>query len=233
MSSVLVIGDTHCPCMRDGYLDFLSDIKRAYRCKEFIHIGDLVDWHSISYHEKSPSASSAKQEYYNAKEQVAQIKKLIPKATWLIGNHDCLPKRKAVTASLPEEILRSYNDLWDLPKWEVVPRYGHKIIDGVMYSHGDKGIGRFPSAFHNAKAQFRSYVQGDKHQQGGIHYYANERPDEHGGLIFGMNVGCGVDHDRAEMDYGRKFNQKPIISCGVVEDGFYPSLIPMNLREYS
>jgi hypothetical protein len=107
------------------------------------------------------------------------------------------------------------------------------MIDGVMYAHGDKGIGRFPAAFHNGKAQFRSYVCGHTHQQAGVNYYAIEtRKDDDGGLIFGMGVGCGVDHSLSEMDYGKKFNQKPIISCGVVEDGFYPTVIPMRFSLY-
>ena len=232
MANVLIIGDTHCPCMLDGYLDFLNDMRKAYKCKEIVHIGDLVDWHSISYHESSPSASSAADEFKNAYAQVQEIKKVFPKATWLIGNHDCLPTRKSITAGLPTEVLRSYTGLWNLPKWEVVPRYGYKLIDDVMYTHGDKGINRFPSAFHNAKAQFRSYVTGHNHQQAGLNYYSNERPDQEGGIIFGMNVGCGIDHSRAEMDYGRKFNQKPIISCGIVEDGFYPAVPAMNFNLY-
>lgn len=232
MSNVLVIGDTHAPCMLDGYIDFLNDTRKTFKCKEIVMIGDLVDWHSISYHESAPTASSAHDEFNKAYDQVQQIKKVFPRATWLIGNHDCLPSRKAITAGLPQEVMRSYTALWDLPKWEVVPRFGYHVIDGVMYTHGDKGVGRFPAAFHNAKAQFRSYVQGHVHQQAGINYYANERPDGEGGIVFGMNVGCGVDHSKAEMDYGRKFNQKPIISCGVVEDGYYPSLIPMRLGAY-
>ena len=108
MSNVLVIGDTHAPCMLDGYVDFLNDTRKTFKCNEIVHIGDLVDWHAISYHESSPSASCARDEYLNARIQVSQIKKAFPKATWLIGNHDCLPERKAITAGLPIEVMLDY-----------------------------------------------------------------------------------------------------------------------------
>ena len=45
------------------------------------------------------------------------------------------------------------------------------------------------SALKNAQAQFKSLVMGHLHAQAGINYHANQ--DD---IVFGMNVGCGVDH---------------------------------------
>lgn len=39
--SVLVIGDTHFPFVKKGYLDFCLDIKRRVKCEQVVHIGDL------------------------------------------------------------------------------------------------------------------------------------------------------------------------------------------------
>jgi hypothetical protein len=218
--------------MLPGYVDFLNDTKKAFKADKVVHIGDLVNWNSISYHEVDPNTRGPREEYNEALVQVNQLYKAFPKCTWFIGNHDCLPNRKNATAGIPDVVLRGYTDLWEVPKWEVVPRKQSRIIDNVLYRHGDKGKGGMYAAVKNAKEEFFNLVQGHQHQEAGVWFHANERPTDYGGLIFGMNVGCGMDHTRAEMEYGQSFNRKPIISCGIVEDGFYPSLIPMRLSEY-
>ena len=54
MSRVLAIGDTHCPCMRDGYLEFLLEAYEAWDCDRVVMIGDLVDNCALSFHTKNP-----------------------------------------------------------------------------------------------------------------------------------------------------------------------------------
>ena len=44
-----------------------------------------------------------------------------------------------------------------------------------------------------------------------------------------MQVGCGIDVKAAAMDYGKKFNQKPILGCGVVVDGELAVFEPMSV----
>ena len=73
MSIVLAIGDTHCPGMKSGYIDFLKRIADRHNVDRVVHIGDLVDWASISYHEKSPSLSNATSEFFKARKQIAQL----------------------------------------------------------------------------------------------------------------------------------------------------------------
>lgn len=224
MSRVLIIGDTHCPVMRDDYPKFLKSIYRKYKCNTVVHIGDLVDWASISYHPKAPSLKNSEFEYYQALVQVRKLYKAFPKVTWLIGNHDALPERQATDASIPLAILGDYRAVWEIPGWKVVPRFGHVIIDGVLYQHGDKGYGGENAAIKNARAEHCSVVQGHHHSNAGVVYDANQRT-----RIFGMNVGCGIDWDKAAMDYGKKFNRKPILGCGVVIDGVRCIFEPMPL----
>ncbi len=66
MARVLIIADTHCPGMRRGYIDFLKRIADDYAVNRIVHIGDLVDWASISFHEKSPALSNAVKEFQTA-----------------------------------------------------------------------------------------------------------------------------------------------------------------------
>lgn len=213
MARVLIIGDTHCPGMRRGYVDFLKRVADSHAVNRVVHIGDLIDWASISYHEKSPSLSNATRELQNARRQVAVLAKAFPESDWLIGNHDALTERQAITSGLPPQILRDYADLWDV-EWKVHPRFSKLIIDGVIYSHGDSGRGGKDAAFNQAKDNFRSTVIGHFHSQAGAKWWAN--PEFR---VFGMSVGCGIDASRLQFEYGRKIIAKPILGCGVVING--------------
>lgn len=213
MSRVLVIGDVHAPGMRKGYVEFLQRVADTHACNRVVCIGDLVDWASISFHEKSPSLSNAGKEFYQAQKQVAQLAKAFPKADWLIGNHDALTERQAIAVGLPSEVLRDYGDLWGLD-WKVHPRFTKLEIDGAIYSHGDGGRGGQHAAMAQAKDNFKSTVIGHFHSQAGVGWWANKEF-----RIFGLSVGCGIDVDRLQFEYGRKFPAKPVLGCGVVLNG--------------
>ena len=213
MSRVLVIGDTHAPGMRTGYIPFLKSVAKRYKTNRVVHIGDLVDWASISFHEKNPSISNTEVEFSKAKAQVKQLATAFPKADWLIGNHDSLTERQANTVGLPAWVLRDYAELWGV-KWKVHPRFSKILIDGVIYMHGDAGRGGQDAALANAKDNFRSTVIGHHHSQAGVKFWCNRDF-----RVFGMSVGCGMDRRRLEFNYGKKFTQKPILGCGVVIDG--------------
>ena len=225
MSRVLVIGDTHAPCMREDYVPFLKKIHKKYNCNKVVHIGDLVDWHSISYHPSAPSLKDSEKEFAAAKKQVRKLYKAFPKVTWCIGNHDSLTERKASDLELPLSVLKDYQDLWEVPGWKVVPRFDKHIIEDVIYQHGDRGkSGQVSGAYLNAKEEHMSVVQGHLHAQFGVLYHANTQT-----RIFGMQVGCGVDHEKAAMNYGKKYNRKPLLGCGVVLDGVTAICEPMKL----
>ena len=225
MSNVLVIGDTHAPVMHDDYVDFLCEIRDAWNCDRIVHIGDLVDWASISYHPKAPSLKNSEEEFDNAYKQVQSLYQAMGKnVTWLVGNHDALTERQATDLGLPLKVLKEYDELWGVDGWTVIPRYGGITIDGVLYQHGDRGKGGRMAAANNAKAEFCSVVHGHTHSQAGVEYFAN-----HNLRVFGMQVGCGVDYRKAAMTYGKKFNSKPILGCGVVLDGHTALFEPMNL----
>ncbi len=225
MSRVLVIGDTHCPTMRDDYVPFLLDIYDQWGCDRVVHIGDLVDNAALSYHLKDPHLKDPIAEYNKAYDQVQQICEAFPEVDWLVGNHDDLPKRWLKEVGIPEHFLKSYGDIWDVPSgWTVHERYSKLVIDGVIYQHGDRGKGGRMAAMAQAKDEFRPVVQGHLHAQGGIEFYCND-----GFRIFGMQVGCGVDDTHAAMSYGRKYNARSIVGCGVVIDGVTPVFEPMQL----
>lgn len=211
---VLVISDTHCPCMIAGFPDFLLSISDKYNCSSVVHIGDLADLHCISYHEKDPDHASTLSEIEQAKEQIAEIVDRFPRVNLLMGNHCSLVQRQATTAGISATMLKSFKELFELPRgWTVHQRYHKLVVNNVIYQHGETGLGGQFAALKNAKADFMSTVMGHLHAQSGVWYHANESS-----LIFGMAVGCGIDRNHMSMAYGTKFSAKPIVSCGVVID---------------
>ena len=110
-------------------------------------------------------------------------------------------------------MLREPGEYWQVP-WVVHPRFSKLVIDGVVYAHGASGRGGQNAAIKQSKDNFRSTVIGHWHGQAGVTWWAN--PEFR---VFGMSVGCGIDVDKLQFEYGRKFAAKPILGCGVVIDG--------------
>jgi predicted phosphodiesterase len=206
---LLVIGDTHFPAVHPGYLSFCEDLAEKHRCNTFMHIGDLTDWHAISFHDKQPEAKDALSEYDEALLHVKRWKKSFPSMLVCEGNHDARVFRKAASAQIPQRFIKGYNDLWET-KWDWRP--DHKI-DGVYYFHGTGCSGQHPATTTMQK-MLMSTVMGHVHRAGGIDWRAN--PERR---IFGMSVGCGVNDQHVAFKYGEHLKVRSILSAGVVLDG--------------
>ena len=115
MSRVLVIGDTHCPAMLDEYPEFLQTTYEAWDCDKVVHIGDLADFHAISFHQNEFGLESIERELDLAREQVLELTALFPDVEYLTGNHTALPARQAREAGLPPSMMLSLGQLMDLP----------------------------------------------------------------------------------------------------------------------
>lgn len=199
--------------MKDGFEDFCAEVFEQWRVNRVLFAGDILDWHSISFHEKHPLLSRSCKELEEAKRQVKLLAERFPEADWLLGNHDALPHRQAAAVGLDPSIMKSYNELLDV-KWKIHPRFTKLEVDGVLYCHGDSGPGGEHAAYKHAIMNFKSTVQGHHHSNGGVKYFANEKF-----RIFGMDVGCGIDVKKMQFEYGRKFPRKPVLGCGIVVNG--------------
>lgn len=222
--TVLVIGDTHCPAMREGYIDFLKEVADRWQPTRVVHIGDLVDWHSISFHEKSPKNFGATEEAAEARKQIRKLVKAFPQVDWMVGNHDALPERQAAAVGIDPFALKGYSEYWQIP-WVAHPRFAKLEIDGVLYAHGDAGAGGKFAALAQAMANFQSTVIGHYHSHAGVLYWANPSY-----RVFGMNVACGIDVNKHQFEYGVRHPAKPILGCGVVIHGVRPIFEPWLLE---
>lgn len=220
--NTLIIGDTHEPFSKEGYLEHCLKVQKEYNCGSVIHIGDLIDNHSISFHEHDPDGRSPGDEYRLALSKCKEWYKAFPNVSICIGNHDRLPFRKAFTAGLPKNWLKSYQEMFDSPitwNWDFVHKH-----QNVIYQHGTGMSGEMASV-NAARENRQSTVIGHLHTVSNIRFLASQKD-----LIFGMSVGCGIDHEKYAFAYGREATRKPVLSCGVVINGTLPINIPMNLK---
>jgi Calcineurin-like phosphoesterase len=210
MSRTLVIGDLHEPVAHPGYMQFCKDLYREFRCNLAVFIGDVVDWHAISFHDNEPECPGAGDEYEQTKVKIKTWHKAFPNAFVCIGNHDARPARLAKTVGIPEKFLLDYNTLWETPTWKWDYDF---LIDEVYYCHGTGTSGIHP-AWNRSGQMLMSTVMGHLHSAAGVSWRVNPMR-----RTFAMDVGCGIDRDTFQFVYGKACTRKPILAAGVVIDG--------------
>jgi predicted phosphodiesterase len=213
--NVLVIGDIHEPFSLEGYLEFCRAKQEEYNCGQVVFIGDVIDLHYSSYHETNTCALGADDELDLAIAKIANWNKVFPKAHVCIGNHDRLVYRKANTSGLSSKWIKDFKDVLNTPEWKFIESVE---LNDVLYVHGEGS-----TASKKMLEEMQSVVQGHRHTEGYVQYSCGKRH-----LIFGMQVGTGIDHEKYAFGYSKHF-KKPIISCGVVLNGTLPILLPMPL----
>ena len=223
MDNTLIISDTHFPFQHPDTFDFLETAYDAYDCKAVKHTGDMVDNHSASYHEIEYGTLSAKEEHEQAKACVQQLNEMFPVMDVIIGNHGAMSERKAKTAGIPLDHLKSYNDMYEIEGWDwkdhfyfEVNEYGKCLLVHTMGAN----------TLSNARSHSHHSIQGHHHGKFGIEYFADTEI-----LRWSMTVGCLVDPESPAFNYAKGATlNRPIIGCGaIIED--QPVLIPMQLKK--
>lgn len=222
--NVGICGDIHAPFTHPLYLEFLQDTFRRERVDKVVIIGDVVDQHALSFWEHDPNGQSAEDEALNAMPIVQKYHKAFRGALVTQGNHDERHYRVARKAGLPDRYMKSYAQVWDTPSW----KWGHEFtIEKVLYSHGTGQSGKL-AAINYAVQKRKSCVIGHVHSWGGVLHHANDDS-----LIFGLNVGCGIDIAAYAFAYGKPFPVRPVLGCGVVKDGRHAAfhVMPCDRRD--
>lgn len=207
----LIIGDIHAPVERPHYLRFCKDEYKKNKCNSVMFMGDVVDWHAISFHAANPECPSASDEYRRALRCVRRWYRAFPDADVCIGNHDARPRRLAESVNIPARLLRDYSEAWQTPGWNWKTSF---IIDEVYYHHGHGKSGGINPAYNTAKGMGMSVVMGHCHSKGGVKWLVNPLR-----RYFGMDTGCGVDDTAFAFAYAKEQTNRSVLSCGVLIDG--------------
>ena len=219
--NILVVPDLHEPFTLKGFREHCKKIQKKYGCGTVVFMGDLVDNHSINYHEHDPDLWSPVNEMKKADKKLAKWFKDFPEAYVTWGNHDALPDRKRKTVGLPKRCFRSFREMWHLPKtWKDGPEF---VIHGVLFKH--QGLGGPDGPRKTAIVCRQSACVGHTHSVGCIAWNVSAKD-----RIFGMNPGSGIDRHNLAFAYGKDYQNKPFIGCGVIlNKGKLPIIEPMEL----
>jgi predicted phosphodiesterase len=214
--NILVIGDLHEPFCLDGYLEWCKEQYKINNCNQVIFIGDIIDAHGFSYHEPDPDGMSSGLELETAIKKIAKWYEAFPYADVMIGNHDRMASRKAMSGGIPAAWIRSYNEVLGTPNWNWCESV---IYDDVLYEHGEGG-----QAAAKAKNNLMSSVCGHTHTLAYVQWFVGKRFK-----VFGMQVGCGVDSTTYAAAYAKNFKKQSIGCSVVLNNGELPINLLMTL----
>lgn len=221
-NSILVVPDLHLPAHHKDAFSFLRAVKAKYNPDAVVFMGDILDFHSISYHEHDPDLPNPSSELDIVRKQIKELYELFPSAYCIYGNHDKLIHRKSTTAGLPKAAVKELSEILCSPtSWLWSSDLKLDTPRGPIYfTHG-----RTQSINKLAQMMGLSSVQTHYHSKFYISFIAT--PDR---LFFDMNCGCLIDKDHRAFLYGEQCIGKPILGCGVISKGI-PKLIPMLLKK--
>lgn len=219
-----VIADLHLPHDRPGYLEFVQDSFEAWQVDKIVFIGDVIDFHAISFHDIDPHGRSAEDERCEALQRLDAWKESFPEALVTIGNHDARAIRKAQAAGIPSHFLKDYAEVWDTPSWDW--QLVHEV-EGVLYEHGTGTSGK-DAAYNRAIERRQSVVMGHTHTYPGVKWHCGPRD-----MIFGVNVGAAIDDESYAAAYALFSARKSVPCCGVILDGSFPYVEPMRYHRRS
>lgn len=220
--TILFISDMHVPYEHPDAFRFLAAIKKYYKPDLVVNLGDLTDWHSISFHPKDPDLSAPGDELSQLRAKVKKLEQLFPEMIVIGSNHGDLPLRKLKDAGLPSKFLRPYNDIYGVGKgWVFCDDL--TIVDGKEVIYVAHGISK--DAVKVAAQRGVNHICGHYHTEFCVDFVSNPR-----NLLWGVNSGCLIDREALAFAYGKLTLDRPIIGTTVVSCGT-PILVPLMMQE--
>lgn len=216
----LFIGDVHIPFEHPHALKFCKSLQKDFDIphENIYSVGDILDLYHFSRWPKSPDAKhTVGQELDLCREKIRKWGAAFPELKIAESNHDQRIMRKALDADLPSQVIRSFHEIFELPKgWEIRDKY---VICGpdILVCHGEE----FNDALHAAIAYGVNVVQGHHHGKFGIQYRKSLMQQ-----LWGAATGWLGDESQYAFAYGTKSKQKMILGSVVVVNGV-PYPIPL------
>jgi len=222
MLDTLIISDLHLPYQHRDALDFIEQAAYVYGFDNIKYAGDIVDNHAGSFHDVEYGVLSSKEEYEQSYEHIQHLYTLFPDMTIVKGNHDIIPERQAKKAGIAQDVIKTFTDLYDVPKWNFVEKELFKITKDkqclLVHTMG-------ANTLSNARSHSHCSIQGHHHSKFGIEYYTDTNM-----IRWSMTVGCLVDLHHPAFNYASSATtSRPILGMGCIIDD-EPRLLPMNLK---
>ncbi len=221
-SRILLISDMHIPYHHPDTFAFLQHLKEKWNPTRVISLGDELDKHALSYHDHDPDLASAGHELESSKVYVQELHQIFPQMDIIESNHGSLVYRKAKTAGIPRQYIKSYNEVLGVgPGWEWHFDLTVDLPGGnSCYFHH----GKVADVTRLSQMMGMCAVQGHYHEKFKIEYWGNPNA-----LLWGMQIGCLIDDDALAFSYNNVNVKRPVIGTGLIIDG-QPVLEPMLLN---
>ena len=209
---LLILSDTHFPYQHQNYFEWIKKIKDKVNPTQVIHIGDLVDFHSISQHLHSAELPNIKFEIKDAIKCIKKLRKIFPTPMPILwGNHDIRIQRIAEKSLIPNSFLKDINDILEIDKKWKWTWHDKLIVDlpnktKVFFTHHFKS-----NVISSAKELGMSYVSGHQHTLSQLTLISSPLA-----LNFAMCVGSSINPKSEAFKYGKNFIKRPIISVGAI-----------------
>lgn len=225
--NVAVISDLQIPFHHQDAMDFLRFVKKQFKITKWVCVGDEVDQSFLSYHEKDPNGISAKEELRLGRLALKELAKIVNNGkdfdiAW--SNHGALHLRKAKTGGIPDDYIKSPNEVWGVPKswkWsdEIVLQYPH--CEDIIVRHQLSSNSK-----NNVLSYGKSIITGHWHSI----FELVGRTKYDGKFLFGAIIGCLIN--RFHPTFGYAANQKDVQQLGmlVLVSGS-PVMVPMWVDE--
>jgi len=205
--NILIIGDTHLPYEKEGYLEFCQEQYQRFGCDSVVHVGDLIDSHATSHHPSVPEAYSSGDELAYTIQKLKAWYKAFPDVSVCYGNHDLRSFKIGAENGIAAKWMKGFAEVLEVPNWTFEESFE---INDVTYIHGTGTTGAM-AAKTRALNIGQSVVMGHLHTEASIIYHQLRNK-----TIFGMLTGCGVSESSYGMNYAKNFPRKSIISCGIM-----------------
>jgi hypothetical protein len=220
-NNFLFLGDVHLPFEHPLALKFAKSLQKDFDIphENIYSVGDLLDLYNFSRWPKSPDARhTVNQELDLAREKIRKWGAAFPELKIAESNHDTRIIKKALGCDLPSQVIRSFEDIFELPNDWILK--DHFIICGpdIMVCHGDEA---FPEAIGAAVAYGVNVVRGHHHAKFGVKYQRSKLQQ-----LWGADTGWLGDETAYAFQYGDKSKFKMINGSVVVVNGI-PYAIPL------
>jgi hypothetical protein len=147
LESILCIPDTHIPFEDKRAVELMFKVARVLKPVHVVHLGDMVDFYALSFHEKDPArAQLLEQELEEGKAFLRRLKQLGARTNILCGSnhHDRIVRYMRTKAPELSNILneRKFLDL-DAIGFKLVPYKQSHRIGKMRYTHDVGYAGKF------------------------------------------------------------------------------------------
>lgn len=167
LEKILIVPDSHQPFEDKRAWALMLSVGRAIKPTHVIHLGDLVDFYALSFHEKDPRrATMLDEELESGRQALRQLKSLGAKNNVLLGSnhHDRLIRYMRTKAPELGDLL-SERKLLDLDKigFKLVPYKQSYLLGKMRYTH-DVGLAGANAAKKSMESVGHNLVIGHTHR---------------------------------------------------------------------